>query len=218
MLPPEDPTPLRERPQLRWPSRGPARVLPTWRAVAGLALVGLLAVVVAGWLLLRARPEQVPLPLPAVPSLAPSPSASPSDAVQLVVDVVGSVRRPGIVRLPAGSRVVDAVAAAGGLRPGAPPGSVNLAAPLTDGQQVVVGAPAPGAPAGAASPGAQALLDLNTATREQLEELPGVGPVLAQRILDWRTAHGRFSRVADLTEVSGIGEGRLADIRDLVRV
>ena len=148
-----------------------------------------------------------------------------------MVDVVGSVRRPGVVRLSAGSRIVDALAAAGGLRPGSNPGLLNLAAVLTDGQQVVVGAPAAAAGAAPAGSGPSAgagvggvavtggtTIDLNSATLEQLDGLPGVGPVLAQRILDWRQQHGRFASVEQLAEVGGIGERKLADIRGRVRV
>ncbi len=232
-----------------------ARLAPSARAAAALAIVGLLAVLAAAVVLLRARPHEVRAPLTvsstglraadpsaAGPSAAVSPGAgvrsspataagvagpAPSAVALLVVDVVGPVRRPGVVRLPAGARVVDALAAAGGLRPGASPGLLNLAAVVADGQQIVVGGPATAgtgptaagstpAPAGTGSP--PELVDLNTATREQLDGLPGVGPVLAQRILDWRTANGRFTAVEQLAEVTGIGERKLADLRKRVRV
>ena len=147
---------------------------------------------------------------------------------EVVVHVVGAVHRPGLVRLPAGSRVSDAVAAAGGTTAAARAASVNLARVLVDGEQVVVqsrnGPPvvaAPGAAAGAppgAAPAPAGPVDLNTATLEALDGLPGIGPVLAQRILDWRTAHGRFSSVDELGEVSGIGEATLADLRPAVTV
>lgn len=205
---------LTERVRRVWPGLGAVRLLPSWPAVAGLALVALLAAGLAGWALLRAQPRAVSVPLP--PQAVAS--ARPASPKLLVVEVTGAVRRPGIVRLAPGSRVVDALAAAGGLRPGTPPGSVNLAALLSDGQQVVVGAPAaaPGAPPGSAPTGGP--LDLNAATLAQLDALPGVGPVLAQRILDWRTAHGRFNKVDDLGEVGGIGPRKLADLRARVRV
>lgn len=233
-----------------------ARLAPSPRAAAALAIVGLIAALVAAVGLWRARPHEVRAPLtvstagasspagvppggPAngsastgsgsSPPTAPGASPTPSGA-RLVVDVVGPVRRPGVVRLPAGARVVDALAAAGGLKPGASPGMLNLAAVLADGQQIVVGASAPPgtgdtadapAPAGATpvGPGGEPdLVDLNTATLEQLDGLPGVGPVLAQRILDWRTTNGRFTNVDQLAEVAGIGERKLADIRKRVRV
>lgn len=124
-----------------------------------------------------------------------------------------------------GSRVIDALAAAGGLKPGARVGGLNQAALLSDGQQIVVGGPAPppapgaAAATGAAGPaGTSGAVDLNSAALEQLEELPGLGPVLAQRILDWRTANGRFTSVDQLAEVAGIGERKLADLRQRVRV
>jgi competence protein ComEA len=145
----------------------------------------------------------------------------------IVVDVSGKVRRPGIQRLPAGSRVVDALRAAGGVRPGTNTDGLNRARFLVDGEQVVVGgpaAPAPG-PAGAAglSAGGQggaapgAPVALNTATVDQLDTLPGVGPVLAQHIIDYRTQHGGFRSVDELREVNGIGDRRFADLRNLVR-
>ncbi len=201
-------------------------------------LIAAVAAAAAGLLLLRAQPHAVPAPprLAGPPAAVPptaSASASPAPTALLVVDVVGLVRRPGVVRLPAGSRVVDALAAAGGLRRGAQSGMLNLAAVLADGQQVVVGAASPGglpqadgtgaggpaaAPSGVAPSATGPILDLNTATAEQLDTLPGVGPVLSQRILDWRTAHGRFTTIEQLTEVGGIGERRLAELRLRVRV
>lgn len=141
----------------------------------------------------------------------------------IVVDVTGKVRRPGIATLPPGSRVVDALEAAGGARPGTRLGSLNLARPLTDGEQVVVGVPAvPGIAASAASvpsagargaPGGPgALVNLNTASVTELEVLPGVGPVTAQAIVDFRTENGGFTSVDELLEVSGIGDATLAEI------
>jgi competence protein ComEA len=136
----------------------------------------------------------------------------------VVVDVAGKVRRPGVATLPAGSRVVDAIRQAGGARPGVDLSSLNLARVLVDGEQILVGvAPAPGVAASASSrPGASggdgALVNLNTATLEQLDGLPGVGPVTAQKILDWRTAHGAFTAIDELLEVDGIGEKTLADM------
>jgi competence protein ComEA len=150
----------------------------------------------------------------------------------VVVDVSGKVRSPGVRRLPAGSRVADALRAAGGVRPGASTEGLNRARVLVDGEQVVVGAPVSGsgAGAGAAVPGAAgaggaaaggapaAPVSLNTATAEQLDTLPGVGPVLARHIIDYRTQHGGFRSVDQLREVNGIGDRRFADLRNLVRL
>nr|WP_249126327.1 ComEA family DNA-binding protein [Streptomyces sp. A2-16] len=144
---------------------------------------------------------------------------------EIVVDVSGKVREPGIQRLPAGSRVADALKAAGGVRPGTDTDGLNRARFLVDGEQVVVGGPAAPAPAsGAGGPvvggpagTASAPVSLNTATVDQLDTLPGVGPVLAQHILDYRTQHGGFRSVDELREVNGIGDRRFADLRNLVR-
>jgi competence protein ComEA len=163
--------------------------------------------------------------------MAPTALATPVGVAtpqgQVVVHVAGEVRRPGVVRLPAGSRVEDAVRAAGGFTRKARSASVNLARPLVDGEQLVVlgrgdppALPGPGqggaAPTGAGGPGAP--VNLNTATLEQLDSLPGIGPVLAQRILDWRAAHGQFTAVDELSEVSGIGEATLEELRAAVTV
>ncbi|QIK68404.1 ComEA family DNA-binding protein [Nocardioides sp. HDW12B] len=155
-------------------------------------------------------------------------AASPAAGSEVVVDVVGRVRRPGIAVLPAGSRVVDALKAAGGARPGVRTDSLNLARPLTDGEQIVVGraaaVPAPpaasGTTSGATSSGASptALVNLNTADQVALETLPGVGPVTAAAILQWRTEHGGFTAVEELLEVSGIGDATLAEIAPHVTI
>lgn len=146
-------------------------------------------------------------------------SASPQ---QVVVDVAGKVRHPGVATLPAGSRVIDAIRKAGGARRGVDLAGLNLARVLVDGEQVLVGVAAPpGVAASAASTSTAAagpgqLVNINTATLEGLEALPGVGPVTAQKILDWRTAHGSFSSVDELLEVDGIGEKTLADMAPYV--
>jgi len=161
-----------------------------------------------------------------------SPTATATATGVLLVHVVGEVRRPGVVRLPAGSRVLDAVDAAGGAKPSADLDQVNLARVLADGEQIVVPKPgqvvvgAPGSQGAGAGSGGQgssggtagALVNLNTADAAALDSLPGVGPVLSQRILDWRTAHGRFSTVDELGEVSGIGDKLLAQIGPKVTV
>ena len=153
-----------------------------------------------------------------------SPGAAPSG--ELVVDVAGKVRDPGIVVLEAGSRVVDAVDAAGGAKRGAAVTGLNLARVLTDGEQIVVGQPpvpglaasaAPsGAPSGTGPDASEGLVNLNTAGLTELDELPGVGPVTAQAIIDWRDANGGFRAVDQLLDVQGIGEKTLADLAPLV--
>jgi competence protein ComEA len=138
----------------------------------------------------------------------------------LVVDVAGAVRRPGLYRLRSGSRIDDAIASAGGATAKAQLDTVNLAAPVADGEQVVVprrgavGAAAVSPPDPGSSPAAP--LDLNSATLEQLENLPGVGPVTAQKILDFRQQHGAFHSVAELQGVPGIGPAHMAQLKGLV--
>lgn len=155
-------------------------------------------------------------------SAATGTAVSPPPGPALVVHVVGQVRRPGLVRLPKGARVADAVAGAGGATPRAQLAAINLARPVVDGEQIVV--PAPGEVVTAAGPGASAsgtgagLLDLNTAGLADLDALPGIGPVLAQRILDWRADHGRFTSIDELGEVVGIGDRLLQQLRSRVAV
>jgi competence protein ComEA len=173
-----------------------------------------------------------------VGSAAGGAERQPAGGGALVVSVAGKVRRPGLVRLPDGSRVADAIVQAGGPLPRTDLTALNLARRVVDGEQILVGVPPPAGadawmagngPAGAASatggapqpgggrqPGGK--VDLNRATVEQLDALPGIGPVTAQRILDWRTRHGRFSSVDQLREIDGIGERRLAQLRDQVTV
>lgn len=161
------------------------------------------------------------------PDQAPTAQAlAPSTGSEVMIDVRGGVRNRGVQVLPAGSRVIDAVEAAGGLRPGRSYGEINLAEILSDGQQIVVGrrpaagqnrqsVPDRGEGSKSVSPtGAGDLVSLNAATPEQLESLPGVGPVLAERIVAWREEHGRFSATEDLLDVSGIGDKVLAGLRD----
>jgi competence protein ComEA len=167
-------------------------------------------------------------PVPASPAGSAATSSAPRQpavgevadtSATVVVSVVGSVARPGLVTLPSGSRVAAAVEAAGGLGPDADPTSVNLAAVVSDGQQIVVGAPGSsvaGADGGAgAAPGVK--LDLNRATAAELDALPGVGPVLAQRIVDHRE-QGPFTSVDQLDDVPGIGPARAAELAELVTV
>lgn len=152
------------------------------------------------------------------PGSLPSASPSSGSGAPLIVDVAGRVRRPGLYRLPAGARVDDAVRAAGGALPGVDLATLNLAAALVDGEQVAVGiAPAPDVPPSAArsrgSATATGPVHLNSATADQLQMLPGVGPVLAQHILDFRTAHGSFTSVDQLNDVPGIGDSKFAELR-----
>nr|WP_327330380.1 MULTISPECIES: ComEA family DNA-binding protein [unclassified Streptomyces] len=216
------------------------------RALAALAVVLVGAAVFAATHFWSSRPEAVSAPdrvteaaavradgegAPSAQISGPTPvphtgsSTGTASGEQIVVDVSGKVRRPGIQYLPAGSRVADALRAAGGIREGADATSLNRARVLTDGEQVAVGVP--GAPPPASGPGTggsatgragpAALVSLGTATVEQLETLPGVGPVLAQHIIDYRTEHGGYRSVDELREVNGIGDRRFADLRPLVR-
>lgn len=170
-----------------------------------------------------ASPPSVP-PEPSVshkPGVPPEPGASPDPSVshEVVVSVEGRVARPGLIRLPEGSRVADALAAVGGALPGTELVGLNIARRLSDGEQLLVGVtPPPGQPADSAPSGTPAAVDLNTATLDQLCKIPGVGRVTAQRILDWRLAHGHFTSVDQLRQVSGIGQARAAHLKNLVRV
>ncbi len=155
----------------------------------------------------------------AAPSVALVHVAKPAPVKQLVVDVAGAVRRPGLYHLREGTRIADAVAAAGGATRKAQIDLVNLAAPLADGEQVVVpggsaGETAASPPAAGVSPAAP--LDLNSATAEQLDALPGIGPATAQKIVDYRLAHGPFHSLAELDGVSGIGPAKIAELKGLV--
>lgn len=154
------------------------------------------------------------------PTPAPTISAAPST---VLVHVAGGVRSPGVYELREGDRVVDAIEAAGGARRGADLGALNLAAVLVDAQQVLVPKTAEGQPAVGTAPttgsaASQQLINVNTATPTELEELPGIGPVLAEAIVSYREEHGPFTSVEQLEDVSGIGPVTLGEIRDLVTV
>ncbi|HEX5467870.1 MAG TPA: helix-hairpin-helix domain-containing protein [Gaiellaceae bacterium] len=177
-------------------------------------VVALLAVLtLAGRVAFRSDPE--------APAAAPVRlQAAAAPARKVVVHVVGEVGKPGLYTLPDGSRVDDAIARAGGPKSKAALELVNLAAPVADGQQVVVPSrreaaqAAAGGASGSAAPGG--VVHLNSATLEELDTLPGIGPVTAQKILDYRTAHGAFGSVDELDAVSGIGPATLAELHDLV--
>ena len=166
-------------------------------------------------------------PAPTAPSTPPVGEVAETSTT-VVVAVVGQVASPGLVTLPSGSRVADAIAAAGGLLPEADPAAVNLAAPVADGEQVAVGlsaaVPAGGGPAGGAGEsgtggsGSGGLVDLNTAGVAELDALPGIGPVLAQRIVDHRSHQGPFRSVEELDDVPGIGPATAAELAELVTV
>jgi competence protein ComEA len=181
---------------------------PGRRGVRALVLVAVVVLAVAGFLAWRARPEPVRVPAPAASPVSVTASGA------LVVAVAGRVRRPGLVRLAPGARVADAIEAAGGALPGTDLAYVNLARKLVDGELVLVGV----TPQAGVAPAGSGLLNLNTATRAELETLPGVGPVLAQRIIDYRTKRGGFRAVNDLRQVDGIGESRYAELSKLVTV
>jgi len=190
------------------------RELPLTRPQIAVAAAGVLAVLFLGSrLLFRAD-------APAAPPIPTAAATTTAAAVgrELVVDVVGAVRRPGLYRLGAGARVADALARAGGATSKAQLELVNLAAPIADGEQIVIPRRGPAATGvGPSAPGATAgPVHLNTATLEQLDALPGVGPVTAQKILDYRQQHGAFGSVEELDAVPGIGPARLEQLKDLV--
>jgi competence protein ComEA len=236
-----------------WAAR--VRADPGRAGAIALAVVAVIAILVTVFTLVRDRPAPVMSaklpPVERASSASPRSSASPGAGQPagtdrpVVVSVVGLVHTPGLVTLAPGSRIADALQAAGGAVAGADTIGLNMARPLSDGEQIVVGlapvsgqptvlgssigsgsAPASGAPAGPASgpqsgsvkPKPGEVLNLNTATAEQLDALPGVGPVTAAAIVAWRQANGRFTSVDQLGDVDGIGPARLEKLRPLVRV
>ncbi|HEX2177933.1 MAG TPA: ComEA family DNA-binding protein [Actinomycetota bacterium] len=190
-----------------------------------IALIVLLGIAVVGAGLVVIVRSSDP-PAPPVERVAATPQqaeASPSPAGQVVVHVSGQVTAPGVYELPAGSRVQDAIGAAGGALGEADANALNLAAVVADGQKITVPKPGEAAPeagdgAAAAAAGAPAKVNLNHATQAQLEELPGVGPVLAQRILTHRQTKGRFTSPRQLLEVSGFGPKKYESVKDQITV
>lgn len=166
------------------------------KAIA-VVLVIALVVSVGFFLLSRPKTEHLPVSAPAI-----------VEKRSVVVDVAGKVLHPGVYTLPEGSRAIDAITAAGGISPGVHSENINLAHVLTDGEQILVGEIAVAA----------GLLDINSASAEELDRLPGVGPVMAQRIISWRKAHGRFRTIDQLKEVPGVGAAKFADLKSLIRV
>jgi competence protein ComEA len=211
-----------------------ARFDPGRRGAVLLAVVVAAAAVLTAAGVWRDRPvAEAPPPLVSA-AADPAPGEGPAalavhpaaPAGPLVVSVVGRVRRPGLVSVPDGSRVADAIGKAGGALRGADLRALNLARRVSDGEQLLVGLPQPAPePAGAAAPDTAAVtpatpagpLDLNRASVTELDALPGVGPVTASKIVDWRTRHGRFSSVDQLREIPGIGERKFGQLRSLVR-
>lgn len=188
------------------------------------AVLLLCGVGVAVAALARSSATEVPIPVASVVASSAAPAPSPSSTPVLRVHVAGAVLRPGVITLPEGSIVQDAIEAAGGLSPGADPAQLNLAARLSEGMQVIIGTS--GAPQGVlngafgATPGegSVAAIDLNSATAAELESLPGVGPVTAGAIVAWREENGRFTAVEELQEVTGIGPKTFAKLEPLVRI
>lgn len=180
----------------------------------GLLILSAFAVAVAVGLLRGAAGATATVPAP-TPTAAATRAGPPAGATAVYVHVAGAVNAPGLYALPAESRAVDAISAAGGFAAEADRSAVNLARAVADGEQIVV--PVIGAAPPAAAP-QDDLVDLNTAEAAELEDLPGIGPALAQRILAWREENGRFASVEDLLAVPGIGEKLLSGLRDAVRV
>jgi competence protein ComEA len=206
------------------------------RELIGLLAIGAVVVAAVGFWYVRSLPTQVRIEAaggavrPAVASAGGAggtvPVAGPSpSAATVVVDVAGWVHHPGVYDMRQGDRVIDALQAAGGAKPGANLTSINLAALLSDAQQILVtrlGAHGSGAGDGSAGAGAAGApgtkININTATLDQLETLSGIGEVLGQRVIDYREQHGPFHSVDDLLNVSGIGPSHLADMKESVTV
>jgi competence protein ComEA len=193
-----------------------------FKTVVALAVVLLVAGGLAFQHFWTGRPHTVRVPPPSaaapprLPPLASAPALPASAAPKVTVDIAGKVARPGLRRLPKGSRVADALTAAGGPLPGTDTTALNLARPLADGEQILVGVPGSAA-GGSTTPGEGVPVSLNSATAVQLDALPGVGPVLAQHIIDFRGRHGGFTSVQQLHQVPGIGDRKFTTLSALVQ-
>ncbi|MEV6877555.1 ComEA family DNA-binding protein [Amycolatopsis sp. NPDC051128] len=197
----------------RWLPGGSAVASRRRWAFAGV-IAAVVVIVLGSVALLGGRPA--PEPPPALPSAKPAGEARAAPQTGLVISVIGRVRSPGLVTVPPGARVADVLRAAGGPDPGADLGALNLARKVTDGEQLAVGIPAPAAAPGAPAGGGK--VDLNAASVDQLDTLPGVGEVMAKRIAQWRTDHGGFTKVEQLRDVDGIGESKFERLREQVTV
>ena len=200
--------------------------LTTWHVRVIMAVTAAAVVLIAGWVM-TSRPDRSQAVPSATVSTESSADAESGDAADdeasgLIIDVAGKVKKPGIVELPAGSRVIDAIKAAGGAKPKADTTALNLARELNDGEQILVGVDQPaGDPGGGDTADAGQSgrrVNVNTASSEELQTLPGVGPATAQAIIDFRTDNGGFTNVDDLLDVKGIGPVTLEDLKDRVTV
>lgn len=198
------------------------RELFTFKPLEVVVVALLLLMVIGGASLAWIRARPVPLELVTGEAVAAS-SVAPATPRSLWVHVAGAVRRPGVYKLPAGARAIDALRAAGGAGKRADLLAVNLARILADGEQLIIPRKQPrigssSGPGSASSEPATSLININTADQAELESLPGIGPALAQRIIEYREVNGPFSAVADLVNVSGIGEKTLANLEPYVTV
>lgn len=182
------------------------------RNLVGLAVILLFGLLFAAWLFFSGSPAETnATPLrPQISSVSSEPMDADTSPTELVVDVSGKVLHPGVYHLNVGDRAEDALLAAGGALPGVDLSSINRAEVLTDGTQILVGVSSSGSSGG--------LLSLNRASASELDALPGVGPVLANRIVAWRKAHGRFSSIDQLRAVSGVGDAKFTDLKSLIRL
>ena len=184
----------------------------------GLILVFILTVGIAGFYFLNSRPSMQPALAPDLTQGMVQEKFSESP-VDLIINVAGKVNNPGVYQLPQGSRVIDAIKAAGNQRNGVDISDINLARVLVDGEQILVGSPKPSS--GKAATKKITIdnpLDINRATITQLDTLPGIGPVTAQRIIDYRTKVGRINSVDELKKISGLGGAKFEEIKSLLRV
>jgi competence protein ComEA len=232
MSEPSSPSPRRPPPDTSWRDRVDALVQRTGLDLSparlAFAVVAVVVALVVGVIVLRpgssAAPPDDSLPrASSVPAAEMATGATPTTSGQLVVQAAGAVARPGVYTVASGARVNDLVTVAGGFAADADPDQVQLAAPLTDGERVYVPrigeSVLPATPSsGQESPTARGPIDLNRATGADLESLPGIGPALAQAIIDYRSEHGRFSSVDELGEVRGIGPAKMDQLRPLVKV